>query len=188
MLGQVWISSWTNPPFSHPIHQLASFELLNSSWMGEEASVLMLFGHQSYVHSLRPIHHISCIQSHSVVQKGECQPDPVKVFSTKMLTSLCTNLSVLQCSKWSWEEVFQGIKKGESGLFLTTVLTLWGGGHIAHHVWRRVIVPSDLAQSFGAICAHYRYRMIHRAITSMRIGVEFTWERQLTLNKIIWRA
>ena len=29
----------------------------------------------------------------------------------------------------------------------------------------RVIVPSDLAQTFSAICAHYRYRVIHRTIT-----------------------
>ena len=25
-------------------------------------------------------------------------------------------------------------------------------------------LPSDLARSFGAVCAHYRYRVIHRAI------------------------
>ena len=30
-----------------------------------------------------------------------------------------------------------------------------GGGHIARHVWSWVIVSSDLAQSFGTICAHY---------------------------------
>ena len=27
---------------------------------------------------------------------------------------------------------------------------LWGGGHIVRHVWRWIIVPSDLARSFGA--------------------------------------
>ena len=27
-------------------------------------------------------------------------------------------------------------KKGESGLFLTLVLTLWGDGYIDRHVWR----------------------------------------------------
>ena len=58
--------------------------------------------------------------------------------------------------------------KGGTGLLLTPVLTLWGSSHIDCHVWRRVIVPSDLAQSFGAICAHYRYRVIHHAITYMR--------------------
>ena len=26
-------------------------------------------------------------------------------------------------------------------------------------------LPSDLARSFGAVCAHFRYRVIHRAIT-----------------------
>ena len=82
----------------------------------------------------------------------------------------------------------QGILKGESGLFLTPVLMLWGGGHIARHVWRQVIVPLDLALSFGAICAHYRYRVIRRTITNMHAWFESTWERQLTLNEIIWQA
>ena len=45
--------------------------------------------------------------------------------------------------------------KGESGLFLIPVLMLWGGGHIDRRVWRWVIVPYDLAQSFGTICAYY---------------------------------
>ena len=48
---------------------------------------------------------------------------------------------------------------------------LWGGGHIAHHVWRRVILPSDLARSFSTICAHYHYRVIHHAITYIYIYV-----------------
>ena len=57
--------------------------------------------------------------------------------------------------------------KGEIGpLFFTPVLMLWRGCHITGHVWRRVIVPSDLAQSFGAIRTH-RYRLIHCAITNM---------------------
>ena len=47
--------------------------------------------------------------------------------------------------------MYQGILKGESGLFLTPVLTLWGSGHTGCHAWRRVIVPSDLAPSFGPI-------------------------------------
>ena len=54
--------------------------------------------------------------------------------------------------------------KGELGLFLTHVLTLWGGGHIDSHIWRWVIVPPDLARSFGVIWAHYRYSVIHRAL------------------------
>ena len=45
-----------------------------------------------------------------------------------------------------------------------------------------VIVPSDLAQSFGATCAHYRYRVIHPAITYMRAWFKSTGEKQLTLN------
>ena len=48
------------------------------------------------------------------------------------------------------------------------MLTLWSGGHFSSHVWGRVIVPSDMAQSFAAIDAHYRYKQIHRVITIMR--------------------
>ena len=36
-------------------------------------------------------------------------------------------------------------QKGNRVTFLTPVVMLWGGGHIGHHAWRRVIVPSDLA-------------------------------------------
>ena len=54
---------------------------------------------------------------------------------------------------------------GESGLFLTPVLTLWGDGHIDQQVWRWVIVPPDLVRSFGMICTQYRYRVIHCTIT-----------------------
>ena len=63
------------------------------------------------------------------------------------------------------------------------VLILCGSGHIAHHVWRWVIVPSDLAPSFCAICTHYHYRVIHHVITYMGAWFESTRERQLTLNK-----
>ena len=77
---------------------------------------------------------------------------------------------------------------GESGRFMPPVLTLWGGGHIAHYVWRWVIVPSDLVRSFGSICAYYCYRVIHRAITYLCAWFESTRERQLTLNEIAWRA
>ena len=66
------------------------------------------------------------------------------------------------------------------------VLMLWGGSHITCHIWRCVIVPSDLVLSFGAICVHYRYRVIHRTITNMLF--ESMLERQPALNKIIWRA
>ena len=44
---------------------------------------------------------------------------------------------------------------GESSLFFNPVLTLWSGDHIVDNVWRRVI-PSDLPQSFGTICAQNR--------------------------------
>ena len=43
----------------------------------------------------------------------------------------------------------KGILQDELGPFLTPVLTLWGGGYIARHIWRWVIVPSDLARSFS---------------------------------------
>ena len=78
--------------------------------------------------------------------------------------------------------------KGGIRSLLTPVLTLWQGGHIDSHVWRWVIVPSDLAWSFGAICVHYRYCVIHRTITNLRAWFESTRERQLTLNDIIWPA
>ena len=58
--------------------------------------------------------------------------------------------------------------KGGIGSLLTRA-TLWDGGHIDYHVWSWVIVPSDLARSVGAICACYRYRVIHCGITCMRV-------------------
>ena len=57
--------------------------------------------------------------------------------------------------------------KGELGLFLTPVLMLWGGRHVARHVWRWVIVPSDLRLPLGTIYTHYHYCVIHRVITNM---------------------
>ena len=84
-----------------------------------------------------------------------------------------------------WEP--RNLKGGIRSLFDPCVNAV-GGGHIAHHVWRWVIVPLDLAQTFSTICAHYRYRMIHQAITYMHAWFKFTWERQLTLNNIAWRA
>ena len=53
-------------------------------------------------------------------------------------------------------------------------LTLKGTGHIGRHVWRWVIVPSDLARTFGTICAHDRYCVIHRAITYMQAWFKST--------------
>ena len=38
-------------------------------------------------------------------------------------------------------------------LFLTPVLMLWGSSHFDGHVWIWVIVLSDVARSFGVICA-----------------------------------
>ena len=70
-------------------------------------------------------------------------------------------------------------------LLSTHVLTLWGSSHIDYHVWKCVIVPLDLAWSFGMICAHYRYRVIHRAISIVRMWFKSTQERQFTLA---WRA
>ena len=40
-----------------------------------------------------------------------------------------------------------------------------------------------LARSFDVVCAHYRYRVIHRAITKMRVRFEFKRERQVTLKR-----
>ena len=83
----------------------------------------------------------------------------------------------------------QGIQKVESGLFLTHGLTLWGGSHIDCHIWRWLIVPSDLVQSFGAICSYHRHRVIHWAITyDVCVIKSMMGERQLTFNKIAWRV
>ena len=65
--------------------------------------------------------------------------------------------------------------KGELGLLLTHVLTLWGGGHIDRHILRWVLVPPDLARSFGVIWAHYRYSVIHRALA---YNVHDLWPRR----------
>ena len=83
--------------------------------------------------------------------------------------------------------IIKEFKRG-IGSLLTPMVTLCGGGHIARHVWRWFVVPSDLTRSFGAIYTHYRYVVIHRAITFMHAWFESTRERQLTLNEIIWRT
>ena len=67
----------------------------------------------------------------------------------------------------------QEIQKGESGLFLTLVLTLWRGDHFYSHVWRQIIVPPDLAWSFGAICAYYRCHMFYCMITLIHARLKF---------------
>ena len=76
--------------------------------------------------------------------------------------------------------------KGGIRPLLTPVLTLQDGGHIGRHIWRGVIVPSDLVRLFDAIwfCTHYRYRMIHLVITYMRAWFKSTRKRQFTFNKI----
>ena len=74
-------------------------------------------------------------------------------------------------NKFTWYNVFvlsKVFKRGNRSSFWP-VLTLWGGGHIDLHAWRWAIVPLDLARSFGALCAHYCYRVIYRAITYMRV-------------------
>ena len=80
----------------------------------------------------------------------------------------------------------QGILKG--GNRVSFWLCVMGSGHIDHHVWRWVIVPSNLAPSFGEICAHYGYRVIYCAIIQMYVWFMSTWEMQLTLNKTVWRV
>ena len=45
----------------------------------------------------------------------------------------------------------RNLKGGIRSLF-DPVLMLWGSGQSDGHIWRRVIVPPGLAQSFGAIC------------------------------------
>ena len=113
--------------------------------------------------------------------------------------AVCNATQVWQNAMQSYFSFAPRSFKGESGLFLTPVLKLWGDGHIDRHVWRWVIVPSDLARTFGTVCAHYR--MIHSTITIMRAWFKSTREKQLTLawwasyekisrymyNKRIWK-
>ena len=80
----------------------------------------------------------------------------------------------------------RNLKGGIRSLFDPCVNAMGRQPYCSSHM-EGVIVPSDLARSFGAICAH-RYRVIHCAITNMRVRFEFTQERQLTHNKIIWQA
>ena len=40
----------------------------------------------------------------------------------------------------------------------------WPAMHFDHQVWRWVIVPSELVRSFGAICTHCCYLLIHHVI------------------------
>ena len=61
-----------------------------------------------------------------------------------------------------------GYLRGESGSLFTPVFMLWSISLIGGHVWRRVIVPFDLAQSFSVICVHHCYHVIHRWINIMR--------------------
>ena len=52
--------------------------------------------------------------------------------------------------------LFQGTYKGELGFFLNSVLMLYGAAAILAVTdggW--VIVPLDLARTFGVTCAHY---------------------------------
>ena len=80
--------------------------------------------------------------------------------------------------------MYQGIWKGESGLFLTPVLTLWGGGHIDHHVWRGAIVPSG----FGAIiqCDLRTYSLLCDSLYACVIHVHA--EKPIHAKQIAWRA
>ena len=47
-----------------------------------------------------------------------------------------------------------------------------------------IIVPSDLARSFGAICACYCYHVIHRVITYMHAWSESMQENNSRLTKL----
>ena len=61
------------------------------------------------------------------------------------------------------------------------MLTLWSGLHIAGHVWRRIIVPTNLAQSFRLIYAHNHYCMINQYARM----ISSTLERQLRLACLV---
>ena len=72
-------------------------------------------------------------------------------------------------------------KRGNQVSFwpLCLVLTLWGSGHFDGHLWRWVIVPSDLVQSFRC---NLRNFSLLRDNLSMCL-IKSTRERQHTLNK-----
>ena len=55
--------------------------------------------------------------------------------------------------------------KGKLGLFLTSVLMLWGCNHFDGHIWRWVIVPLDLAQSFWSDLRSLSLKRVYHAIT-----------------------
>ena len=60
----------------------------------------------------------------------------------------------------------RNLKGGIGSLFDPCVKAMGGGAAILSVTYGgQLIVPSDLAGSFGAISAHYRYRVIHCAIT-----------------------
>ena len=65
-----------------------------------------------------------------------------------------------------------------------SLLKLWDGSHFDHHVWRWVIVPTDLSWSFSAICTPYRWCVFYSEITYMCEWFKSMRERQHTLNKI----
>ena len=58
--------------------------------------------------------------------------------------------------------------KGGKLVSFSPVLTLQHSRHIAGHGCRWVIVPLHLVQSFGVICTHNRYFVIHHAIFNLR--------------------
>ena len=71
----------------------------------------------------------------------------------------------------TWSVIFfpRNLKGGIRSL-LPLVLTLsWDGDHFDSHIWRWVIVHSELTQSFGAICVRYGCRVFCLKLT-MRKG------------------
>ena len=90
---------------------------------------------------------------------------------------------------WEWSppgishtdlEQTQGILKGESGLFFDPCVNAMA--------WRPYYLSCMEASyctfGFGVICAHYHYRMIHRAITNMLAWFESTREGNSCLMKL----
>ena len=85
--------------------------------------------------------------------------------------NICTRLRMQKYLKLTLAKryIAKEFKKGESGLLLTTTLTLLGGDHIDSQVWRWIIVPSNLAPLSSVICEHYDYRVIHNAIRQLTL-------------------
>ena len=102
-----------------------------------------------------------------VITNHGTKNDWVGFYSINLCKMLLNAINKSQRNRMLWNKGARvrmcHIKEFKRGIKSTPVLMLWGGGHFDHHVWRWVIVPPDLPQSFSAICATY-----HCCVFAMR--------------------